>query len=246
MIKTKLNIIIINIMTTILALICISCAVNKINPKPNKYTNTTENSQDFENKSQDSNSFNQESLETILLELKAIGKKLEAQKEQEDTAIAKIISEQCDFLSTFKIGPYDLIVEENQTEIKRIIYSSLNYETQKINTLKEILEKLKKNNQYHTIVGSFINHISWRIQFRLSEHLKTIKDKLSTLSKKEAEETLLSAKHYLTLKQRFAKTLTATLEAYSQNSQQIKTDEEKLANHMNDNYKEFDSLKSIH
>ncbi len=65
------------------------------------------------------------------MELEAIGKKLEAQKKQEDEGIAKITAEQSDFLDTFKIGPLELVVKENQIEMKRIIYSSLNYETKK-------------------------------------------------------------------------------------------------------------------
>ncbi|AJY72880.1 complement regulator-acquiring protein [Borreliella afzelii] len=268
MTKTKSDIIKLNIITTILALICISCApINKIDPKPKKHTNAKEKTQNLFQESKDLAPLNQESkdlaplnqeskdlapsnqeskdLETILLELEAIGKKLEAQKKQEDEGIAKITAEQSDFLDTFKIGPLELVVKENQIEMKRIIYSSLNYETKKIKTLEEILEKLKKKSTNNQILGRFIHHISWSIQFRLNQHLKVIKDELLTLSQKEAEELLINVKSDLILKQRFKKTLNETIAAYNKNSESIKTNEDKLAAHMNENYEEFTSLKPI-
>ncbi|WP_213054246.1 complement regulator-acquiring protein, partial [Escherichia coli] len=64
------------------------------------------------------------------------------------------------------------------------------------------------NNQ---ILGRFIHHISWSIQFRLNQHLKVIKDELLTLSQKEAEELLINVKSDLILKQRFKKPQTKLL-----------------------------------
>ncbi|WKC75745.1 complement regulator-acquiring protein [Borreliella valaisiana] len=265
MTKPKMNIIKFNI-ATILTLVCISCIpVNKINTNnptnPKKSSNTnlrktnntelTRITKNFENKSnkssnesEDLGSSNQKPKEDIISKLKAIGKKLEAQKEQENTEIAKIAAES-DFLNTFKVGIYDLILEDTQMQIKRIIYSSLNYEIQKIETLKEILEKLKKNSQYQRIVGSFIHNISWSIQFKIDDCLESINDKLHTLDKEKSEILLIHTESSLKIKQRFAKTLNATIEAYNQNSENIKNNEEELAKHMNKNYQGFNSLNPI-
>lgn len=49
----------------------------------------------------------------------------------------------------------------------------------------------------------------------------------------------------LKLKQRFAETLNATLEAYNQNSQNIRNNDEELAKHMDENYKDLDSFNPI-
>ncbi|WP_316273342.1 complement regulator-acquiring protein [Borreliella garinii] len=102
--KTKLNIIKVNILTTILTLICISCAVNKIDPESKSKTNT----KDFENKSQDlepSNTKNKDlepleknSKKTIISKLEKMIKNLEDQK---DTEIAKITNTQIDILRNF-------------------------------------------------------------------------------------------------------------------------------------------------
>ncbi|WP_210381218.1 complement regulator-acquiring protein, partial [Borreliella valaisiana] len=114
-------------------------------------------------------------------------KDLEDQKDQEDTEIAKITNTQIDFLENFKSEPHDTISEDIEMKIKRIIYSSLNYEKQKIDTLKEILEKLKQNPKNTNILGKFMQHISWFIQYQINEHLKLIQDELNTLTHKEAK-----------------------------------------------------------
>ncbi|WLN24559.1 MULTISPECIES: complement regulator-acquiring protein [Borreliella] len=248
--KTKLNIIKLNILTTTLTLICISCAVNKIDPEPKSKTNKKENTKEFKNKSQNPDPLKTKNIEDIISKLKAIGKDLEAQQKQEKIEIDKIAAAQLDFLDTFKVGPRDLIVEENQMKMKRIIYSSLNYETEKIKILQGILEKLKQNPKAHNILGSFLYHISWGIQFNIEECLKGIKkaitDELHTLGQEKAERLLMQIESSLKLKQRFAKTLKETIEDYNKNLENIQTDAEKLVNHMNENYKEHDSLKPIY
>ncbi|WP_210382624.1 complement regulator-acquiring protein [Borreliella garinii] len=245
--KTKPDIIKFNILTTVLTLICISCAVDKIDPESKSKTYSKESAKNFLNKSQNFKPSNQKSLdkEDIISKLKAIGKKLEAQEKKDTAKIAKIAAEKFDFLDTFKIGSHDLMIKDNQMQIKRIIYSSLNYEKQKINILKEILEKLKQNPKNTNILGTFMQHISWFIQYQINEHLKLIQDKLYTLTHKEAKDLLISIEYSLELKQRFKKTLNETIEAYNQNLNNIKSDAEALANHMNENYKDHEYLKPI-
>ncbi|ABH02188.1 outer surface protein (plasmid) [Borreliella afzelii PKo] len=269
MTKTKLNIIKLNIITAILTLIYISCTVNKIDLKPKSKTNPKEKTQNLFQESKDLAPSNQEpkdlkplnqepqtlkplkkeSLETIISKLKEIAKKLETQKEQEDQEIAKIATEKFDFLNTFTIGPYDIVEERAQTQIKRIIYSSLNYEKEKIKTLEEILEKLKKNRQNQIIATRFIHHTSWGIQSNLENDLKSIKkateDNIHTLSKEAAKKILIEVESNLELKQGFAKKINETLKAYNQDSQNIKTNDEELAKNIDENYKNSDSLKPI-
>ncbi|MCR8876439.1 complement regulator-acquiring protein, partial [Borreliella burgdorferi] len=56
------------------------------------------------------------------------------------------------------------------------------------------------------------------------------------LSKEKAEELLQHAERDLKIKQNFVKALNATIEAYNKNSDNIKTDVEALANHMEKKY----------
>ncbi len=74
-----------------------------------------------------------------------------------------------------------------------------------------------------------MQHISWFIQYQINEHLKLIQDELYTLTHKEAKDLLISIEYSLELKQRFKKTLNETIEAYNQNLNNIKSDEEALA-----------------
>ncbi|MBB6043537.1 complement regulator-acquiring protein (plasmid) [Borreliella yangtzensis] len=118
--NSKLNIIKLNVITAILASICLSCAPFG-NVNPNKLKNSTtskiskkvkrnnnsrnlknlnshtnaesslENDKNLENESQNSKSSNQNSQEeTTISKLENIGKDLEAQKKEEDIQIAKI------------------------------------------------------------------------------------------------------------------------------------------------------------
>ncbi|WP_031538594.1 complement regulator-acquiring protein [Borreliella garinii] len=254
--KTKLNIIKVNILTTILTLICISCAVDKIDPESKSKTNPKENTKDFEKKSQDlepSNTknkdlepLNKNSKETILSKLEKMIKNLEDQKDQEDTEIAKITNAQIDFLENFKSEPHETISEDIEMKIKRIIYSSLNYEIEKINTLKEILDKLYKNHKYKTTARNFILNISIKIQFQIENALELMKEEIEDASEilnQERYEILL--KHVepsLNLKQKFEKILNETIKAYNQDLNNMKTDVKELSKHMDENYKEFDAL----
>ncbi|MBB6043293.1 complement regulator-acquiring protein (plasmid) [Borreliella yangtzensis] len=253
MTNTKLNIIKLSIITAILTLILISCApVTKIDP------NLKENTHNFENASQESQDLgplkktnqelepsNQKSRKTIISELEAIGNTLKDQDKQDNVQIAKIAAEKYDFLDTFKADPDEIIEKDTQLKIKKIIYSSLNYETQKIEILKEILEKLKTNPQHKKIVETFIYHLSWPIQFKIDDCLETINKQLHILDKENSEMLLIYLNDRLKLKQRFAKTLKATIDDYNNDVGNIKTNEEELANHMDANYKDFGSLNPI-
>ncbi|WP_420025303.1 complement regulator-acquiring protein (plasmid) [Borreliella yangtzensis] len=159
----------------------------------------------------------------------------------------KLLATKSDFLETFKSSPNRVLSKKHRIRLKRIIYSSLNYNAQKIETLKKILEKLNKNPQHQNIVDKFIHKISWDIQYILSGSLEFIKDMikdgLHTTSLEECEAILTSVNSGIRLKQRFATTLIATIEAYKKNSQNIKTDDEKLASYMNERYKGLDPSK---
>ncbi|WPM06424.1 complement regulator-acquiring protein (plasmid) [Borreliella sinica] len=254
MTKNKLNIIKLNIITTILTLTCISCDANKIDPQLKRQINPKETAKNLQNKpqdsksssqkSQDSKSSSQKSQDPIVLKLKTIGKSMKAQKEKEHTQIANI-NAQFDFLDTFKINPQDSISKDKQLLIKRIIYSSLNYDTSKIATLKEILEKLIKNDQHKNIAERFINHTSWSIQFHLDSNLDSIENELSTLNQENSRWLLIQTEYQLKEKQRFVKALNETIEAYNQNHQNIKTDAAKLASHMNEYFKDTTTLKPL-
>lgn len=263
----KLNIIKLNVITAILALICISCAPfgnanpNKLkNPttsknlkktkrnnhsrnlkKTNSHTNSensAENNQNLENESQNLKSSNQNPQEeTAISKLEKIGKELEAQKKEKDTQIAKISSDaQYDFLENFKLQNDDYFMHNTKMTLKKIIYSSLNYEKEKILILKEILEKLDKNSANRQIARKFLE-TSRDIQLQQEDLiLKKIQDALHTLSKEKAEKLLQHAERDLKIKQNFVKALNETIEAYNKNSGNIKTDDEALANHMKEKY----------
>lgn len=263
----KLNIIKLNVITAILALICISCAPfgnanpNKLkNPttsknlkktkrnnhsrnlkKTNSHTNSensAENNQNLENESQNLKSSNQNPQEeTAISKLEKIGKELEAQKKEKDTQIAKISSDaQYDFLENFKLQNDDYFMHNTKMTLKKIIYSSLNYEKEKILILKEILEKLDKNSANRQIARKFLE-TSRDIQLQQEDLiLKKIQDALHTLSKEKAEKLLQLTERDLKIKQNFVKALNETIEAYNKNSGNIKTDDEALANHMKEKY----------
>ncbi|MCD2401626.1 complement regulator-acquiring protein [Borreliella bissettiae] len=201
--------------------------------------NSSENNKNFENESQNSKSSNQNSQEeTTISKLENIGKGLEAQKKEEDTQIAKIAksdSVQYDFLETFKLQRDDYFMFHAKMKLKRIIYPSLNYDTKKILALKEILEKLNTDKN-RRVAGKFLE-TSRDIQLKLEDvHLKKIQDILRTLSKKEAETLLQDVKCDLKIKQNFAKTLNATIDAYNKNVGGIRTNDEALANHIKNKY----------
>ncbi|AAT93829.1 hypothetical protein BGA70 (plasmid) [Borreliella bavariensis PBi] len=120
--KTKLNIIKLNIITTVLTLICISCTlVNKIGIKLKSKTNTKENNQNFENKSQDPESLKKKNQKTKASKLETTDKNPE---NQEYIKIAETDAKGIDFLATFKADVYDELSRYEEMQIKRIIYSS--------------------------------------------------------------------------------------------------------------------------
>lgn len=247
--KNKLNIVKLNIITAILTSICISCApLDNVNPnklkshtnhrklkKTKSHTNSknlAENNQNLKNESQNPKYSNQNSQEKILLsKLEKIDKDLKDQKKQEDIQIANIDA-QDDFLETFKLQQDEVFMHITKMILKRIIYSSLNYEKEKILLLKEILEKLDNNAQNRKIARTFLE-TSRDIQLLIEKiHSINIED----ISKKEAEKLLENRERSLKAKQNFAKTLSATIDAYSKDFNNLKTNLKNLATHIKDKY----------
>ncbi|WPM06423.1 complement regulator-acquiring protein (plasmid) [Borreliella sinica] len=265
----NLNIIKLNIITTILTLTFISCDVNKIDPQLKNHTDSKENAKILNNKSQDQKSQDQKSQDqksqdqkpqdqesqdqkprgleprdSIILKLKQFGKTLEAQKKQEDIQIAKMANTEHDFLSTLKIDNYKP-VEEEELKMKRMIYSAVNYDIQKITVLKEIIEKLNKNPKNLGLMFGFLTTLTWRIQSLLESRLESIKNDLHTLDRDQSSTLLMLTEYESRLKQRFAKTLNETIEDYNQNKENIKNSEESLANYMNKYFKDTTTLKLL-
>ncbi|WP_417903352.1 complement regulator-acquiring protein (plasmid) [Borreliella andersonii] len=209
-------------------------AQNNQNPE-NESQNSKSSNQNPENESQNSKSSNQNPQEeTTIPKLENIAKDLKAQEKEEDTQIAKINGTQYDFLETFNIDPY--FMHNAKMRLKRIIYPSLNYDTEKILALKEILEKLAKNPKTRIIAYKFLE-TSRNIQNQHEDTLlKKIQDNLRTGSKEEVEELLKHVERDLKIKQNFVKSLNATIEAYNKNLGNIKTDNEALANHIKEKY----------
>ncbi|MGF7101967.1 complement regulator-acquiring protein [Borreliella kurtenbachii] len=263
MTKAKLTIIKLNIITVILTLICISCApFSKIDPKATgntklkktsklkKTTNPKTKTQNSEDESGDLSYYNQEFMETTISELKEIGNKLEDQKKEETTQLAKIAKEESSLLDPYISAHGGLASEEDKILLKRILYSSLDYKKENIKTLKEILEKLICNPEIDPkISGTFLHRTTRDIQLQLENHLKSINEKLNTKNKENSKEDLkgllVRLKADLQLKERFKKALNETLEAYRNNTNNIK-DNKILAEHFNQYSKDFDTLKPIH
>ncbi|WP_215539736.1 complement regulator-acquiring protein [Borreliella bavariensis] len=232
--KNKPDIIKLNILTIILTLICISCAADKINPKE-----STKNLEDLD-------SLNKKNQETKVSKLEKFGKKLEAQKEKDSAEIATIDTTAPDFLGPLKTQPYQHLGKNDEMNIKRIIYSSLNYEKQKIDTLKEILEKLLAKPEHQKILERFLYSISLMIQSRLNKGLDKIKKKANTLSEENYNALLIDLESNLKLKENFKKVLNKTIEAYNQDLEKIKSNKDKLAKHMDENYKNLHSFKTVY
>ncbi|WP_421114476.1 complement regulator-acquiring protein (plasmid) [Borreliella americana] len=261
--KTKLNIIKLKIIAAISTSICISCTpLGKVNPNKqssrttprnpqktkslnnsenlaeNSTKNPAENNQNLKKEYQNPKYSNQSPQGKITIsKLDKIGKDLKVQEKQEDIQIANIDA-QYDFLETFKLQRHDVFMHREKMKLKRIIYSSLNYEKEKILTLKEILEKLDKNFKNRRIAGKFLETAK-NIQLQIEDtHLKKIQDALHTLSKEKAEELLQHIELDLKIRQNFAKTLNSTIDAYSKDSNNLKTNVENLATHIKDKYYE--------
>ncbi|WLN24564.1 MULTISPECIES: complement regulator-acquiring protein [Borreliella] len=248
--KIKSNIIKFNI-TTILSLMCISCSlVDQIDTKLKSLTNPKENNQNCLNQSHNLKPSNQKSLEKedIISKLKAISKKLKAQEKKDNIEIAKIAAAKLDFLDTFKASPYGTLYKDEKIVIKKIIYSSLNYNTQKINTLKEILEKLYQyidHERVPPLLIYFLHGTAFFIQKELEGCLELIQNGLHNLKQNEFELLHGALEKSLTLKQEFAKKLNETIEAYNQNLYNIKTDMKQLTWQIYEVCKELGTFKPI-
>lgn len=237
MTKTKLDIIKVNIVAIILTLICLSCAVDKIDPEPKN--------QNFEN----AKPLNKKNLETKDSKLETTAKNLENQKKQEYIKIAEIDAQGINFLATFKADVNDMLSQYEEMQIKRTIYSSLNYDTQKINTLKVILKTLYGQPQHRDTSKHFIYQIAASIQHNIDRALclikeTIIKDNLQAQNQKESE-LLMNLDSSLKTRQNFAKKLNETIKAYNKNLYNIKNNMEELAWHIDENYKTLNSFKSI-
>ncbi|WP_419250352.1 complement regulator-acquiring protein [Borreliella afzelii] len=243
--KTKPDIIKLNILTIILTLIFISCDVNKIDSESKNKTNPKENTKNLLNESQNLKTSHQKSLEEKdpISKLKEIGKKLKTQEEKDTAEIATIDTAQFDFLGSLKTQHYKDLSENEEMNIKRIIYSSLNYEIEKIKTLKEIIEKLKENYEHQKILERFLYSISLIIQSQLNAGLEKIKNKLNTLTQKNYKAILMEIEYSLKLKENFGKALNKTVEEYNQDLANIKTNKEALVKHMDENYTNLNSFK---
>ncbi|WNY70077.1 complement regulator-acquiring protein [Borreliella andersonii] len=217
--KNKLNKIKLNIIATILTLICISCAVNPLAPKVNGRTDIKEDNQKSGNPEPSNQKYQEE---TTVSRLESLTKKLEDQKNQETAKIAEI--KEFDFIDTLanEIKPlyFDQVTEATKTnikmQIKRILYSSLNYDKEKINKLKEILETLKGRPDYEDIIITFLYHTALRIQEQLDNHLELIQ------KEGESNDLLIHTEFDLRLKEKFKETLEKTVNEASQTIEDIK------------------------
>ncbi|WP_210753256.1 complement regulator-acquiring protein [Borreliella valaisiana] len=260
MTNTKLNIIKLNIITAILTLICISCAPdNQINPDLSSNTNLEKFGQHFKDRShgsQDPGHSHQEYQEYQDLkieiekykgnkasQLKAIKNHLEKQKKKEDIEIAKIDAEitktstQSDFLKTFTASSFYANPEKDLLAMKRIIYSSLYYNTTRVKTLNEILEKLNTSSENKKVVTNLLYKVALGIQLQLELCLENITKDESHSPNQRTEELLEFARNDLNRKDRFVKVLNKTINDYNRNAGGIKTNVEKLASYMDEKFK---------
>ncbi|WNY70074.1 complement regulator-acquiring protein [Borreliella andersonii] len=261
MTKINLNTTKLNIITTILTLICISCApVNKTKPKVNentklkkginseKSTNLEKSSQNFEDTPGDFKSSYQKSSETTASKLKAISKELEDQKNQHNIQMAKMTKEESSLFDPY-IAAHGLSNHHESNLVKKMLYSSLGYKKENIETLKEILETLVFGKSDPKIPARFLHRTAGNIELQLENCLQTINEKLNTQSensKGDLEELLMQTKYLLQLKERFKKTLNETLEAYRKNTNNMKDNEQILEEHFSKYYQELDTLKPIY
>ncbi|WKC74842.1 complement regulator-acquiring protein (plasmid) [Borreliella yangtzensis] len=265
MTNTKLNIIKLNIITAILPLIFISCIPdNQVNPDLNNNTNP-EITQRFKDKSQESKNpvHSYQEYQNLKIEiekhqgntaakLQAIKNYLENQKKKETEGVAKVDAEiakvgtQSDFLKTFTTNSNYATSEKDLLLMKRIIYSSLYYNTTIVKKLYEILEKLNANPQHKEVVTNLLYRIALGTQLELDKHLETItKEPLPPPPNQEKyedeeEELLEFSKNDLKRKDSFGKALNKTINDYNSNFDKIKTDVGKLASYMNKQFSSYD------
>ncbi|WNY66386.1 complement regulator-acquiring protein (plasmid) [Borreliella andersonii] len=261
MITINPNTIKLSIIAAILTLICISCAVNH-NPLDSKvissytnakeeYTNVKEEyTKNSENASGDLNSLNQKSpKETAIAKLKEFGNKLEAQKNEETTKIAKnptkghfadLVGVYPVYYGKDKEAKEKLekaiqsklyvasteIQEAEKLQIERIIQASLNYDSEKINKLKKILETLKGSEEHKDPIRLLLYNKALDIQKQLDEYLELIKkdSELNTLSLQKLKELLIHVEFDLMLKEKLKETLKKTVDEVSQRIEEIEKD----------------------
>ncbi|WP_210360413.1 MULTISPECIES: complement regulator-acquiring protein, partial [Borreliella] len=255
--NTKLNIIKLNIITAILTLICISCAPdNQINPDLSSNTNLEKFGQHFKDRSRGSqdHGHSYQEYQDLKIEiekykgnkasqLKAIKNHLEKQKKKEDIEIAKIDAEitktstQSDFLKTFTASSFYANPEKDLLAMKRIIYSSLYYNTTRVKTLNEILEKLNTSSENKKVVTNLLYKVALGIQLQLELCLENITKDESHSPNQRTEELLEFARNDLNRKDRFVKVLNKTINDYNRNAGGIKTNVEKLASYMDEKFK---------
>ncbi len=208
-----------------------------------KNTNPEENTQNFEDEFDDFRSYYENLMGTTDSKLKEIGKKLETQNNKYNIQIDKITKEQLDFLDNFVSHA---TLENEKMLLKKMIYSSLDYKKENIETLKTILETLKNNHENTNMINSFLYYSALGIQIHLDKHLQSINEELETQSKEDLEMLLELLKFELQLKEMFKKGLKETLEAYRQNTNNIKDNAEALAEHFNKYCQSLDSFEPIY
>ncbi|WNY70076.1 complement regulator-acquiring protein [Borreliella andersonii] len=266
MTKFKLDIIGLSTIAAILTLICTSCAKNPIDPKINGYTNSKENTENFENKSGNFASENQKERKDTIAKLKEFGNKLETQKNEETTKIAKNLTGDhfVDLVGVYPVyygkdkeakeklektikTKLDVVSTEIQKaekmQIERIIQASLNYDTEKINKLKEILETLKGSEEHKDQIRLLLYNKALDIQKQLDEYLELIKkdSELNALSLQKLKELLIHVEFDLMLKEKFKETLKKTVEEVHPKIQQNKKNrEDYILGHIAENYLIFD------
>ncbi|WP_210373022.1 complement regulator-acquiring protein, partial [Borreliella garinii] len=118
-----------------------------------------------------------------------------------------------------------------------------NYNKQKINTLNEILEKLNTSSENKKVVTNLLYKVALGIQLQLELCLENITKDESHSPNQRTEELLEFARNDLNRKDRFVKVLNKTINDYNRNSGEIKTDIEKLANYMNEQFPDYDFKK---
>ncbi|WP_424632623.1 complement regulator-acquiring protein [Borreliella lusitaniae] len=234
--KPKINIIKLNIIkAAIITLICISCKSNNMplglkSEISKDIKDLTSLGQEFKNsiasilqkdtghkkqkvsRTQNFNPLkNEDPNKSTEEKLKVIGKYLENQKAQEEREIAKIAASNYDFLSTFEIYPNQKTADYKLMQLKRMIYSSLDYDKQKIEALKKVLEKINEKNKdaAQKLLEDMIT------TQRDLEPIKEItgEEKLNRLTEEERKKLLQEADRLLSIKEQFAQYLHELIEA---------------------------------
>ncbi|WNY67339.1 complement regulator-acquiring protein [Borreliella lusitaniae] len=230
--KPKINIIKFNIIkAAIITLICISCKPNSmplelkneistnikdLKPLEQKFQNRLDRivlilQKDAKCKKQKEalitqtfNPLKNEDLRKSEAEqLQIINTYLKDQEAQEDREIAKIAASNYDFLKTFKIYPHEEMADYTRMRLKRMIYSALGYEKQKIERFKKNLEKLceKDKDEAQELFKDIIT------TQRDLDSIKEIIEKANQLPEDLRKEVLKKIVRLLNTKEQFANLL---------------------------------------